>query len=154
MDTISHAAWGATIVRKSRLVWWAAFAAALPDLIPAAFGLLRYKRRYYLDMANLSFIDKPESAYMRIYHFTHSLVPITVLAVVLRFLAPGWWIIVIPYYSHVLLDIGTHRGVWATRIFYPFSDFHFEGYNWWKDWRITALNWTALIAINLIFFIT
>ncbi|MFH0804830.1 MAG: hypothetical protein V1916_01385 [Patescibacteria group bacterium] len=150
MDTVSHAAWGATVVRARPLVWWAAMSGALPDIIPALYGIVRYRWRYVQDTSSQRFVNNPDVGYLKVYHFCHSLIPISVVTVLLRVLAPHYWVLAIPYYLHILLDIPTHRGMWATRLLYPFSDVHAEGFNWWRHHWITVGNWSALVAVNAV----
>lgn len=154
MDSVSHAAWGATIVRKTPLVWWAVLAGALPDIIPAVYGLIRYRRKYVRALEKLSMAAEINHRYMRIYHWTHSLIPISVVAAALLLVSPAWAMVTLPYYLHILLDIPTHHGVWATRLFYPFSDFHFAGgHDWWKNRWISLGNWAAIVIINVLLFV-
>jgi len=153
MDTLSHAAWGATIVRKNPQIWWAAFFGALPDLITALYGIIRYRKGYLKYLNDQAYIKSENDDYLKVYHFFHSFIPISLFTFVLSFIDSSYLIITIPYYLHILMDIFTHQGVWATRIFYPLSNFHFEGYNWWKHKWLSIVNWAAILVINLIFFI-
>jgi len=153
MDSFSHAAWGATIIRKSPFVWWAALFGALPDLITALYGLFRHRKSYLKYLNKLAFAEGANDDYLKVYHFFHSFVPISLFTFVLSFVNSSYLIITIPYYLHILMDIFTHQGVWATKIFYPLSNFHFEGYNWWKHKWASIGNWAALIIINVIIFV-
>lgn len=153
MDVFSHAAWGATIIRKPPLVWWAALFGALPDILTSFFGLLKYRGKFLKELDSMMNGDSKYRIYFQVYYYTHSFIPITGLAIILYLIAPSYWIITIPYYLHILLDIFTHRGIWATRIFYPFSNFHFNGHDWWKNKWFSIGNWAALIVINLIIFL-
>ncbi|MCH7492694.1 metal-dependent hydrolase [Patescibacteria group bacterium] len=151
MDVMSHAVWGATIVRKRPEMWWAAFIGALPDLLTALYGLIRFKGKYLLYMSNLRLTANKDDTYFKVYYFFHSLLPISVVAIVIYFMAPSYLILVLPYYFHIFLDVFTHRGIWGTRLFYPISNFHFHGRDWWKNRWISIINWSMLIVINLIF---
>lgn len=96
-------------------------------------------------------LTRQPNAYMKVYYFTHSLVPISLLAVILFIFSPVLALLTLPYYLHIILDIPAHSGIWATRIFYPFSDWHFRGgYDWWKNKWFSIGNWSVLIIINLI----
>ncbi|MBU0597485.1 hypothetical protein KKF61_00635 [Patescibacteria group bacterium] len=153
MDVVSHAVWGATIIRKSTHVWWAAFFGALPDLLTGAYGLVRYGSKYSVELIEFSELHKPGGLYLKVYYFFHSFLPISIVAGIIAIFAPNYTIVTLPYYLHIIMDIFTHRGVWATRIFYPISNFHFQGHNWWKNKWISIVNWGAIVAINLIIFI-
>ncbi|MDD5040312.1 MAG: hypothetical protein PHY34_04145 [Patescibacteria group bacterium] len=150
MDTVSHAGWGATVIRAKSMVGWAAIAGALPDMIPVLYGIVRYGLRFFSEMTSQRFVKSPTSGYMRIYYFTHSLVPASITTIILFIFTKSAWLLSIPYFFHILLDIPTHRGMWATRIVYPFSDFHVNGWSWWRHSWISMVNWTVLIAINFI----
>lgn len=152
MDTLSHAAWGATIIRKKPELWWAAFSGALPDLITALYGLLVHKKGYFKFLKEFAFSKKADDYYIKVYYFSHSFIPITLVTLIIYFVRPAWAVIAIPYYLHILVDIFSHRGIWATRIFYPFSNFHFEGRNWWQNNWISIGNWAVLILVNIIIF--
>lgn len=153
MDSFSHAAWGATIVRKNPQIWWAALSGALPDLLTFIYGFLKFRRKYFKYLSDLAWYDGPQDPYLKVYYFSHSLIPITAVAIILYFISPAYTIIVIPYYLHIFLDIFTHQGVWATRLFFPISKFHFDGRNWWKNKWMTIGNWAVLVVINLIIFL-
>ncbi len=153
MDTIAHAAWGATIVRKPPLIWWAALSGALPDIIPATYMWLRQRGRITRGVVALQEDFPEDDSYVTVYYWTHSFIPISILAIVLTAVEPVYLMLTVPYYLHLLMDIFSHRGLWATRIFYPFSDIHFNFVNWWDKRWITAANWAALIIVNLLIYI-
>lgn len=153
MDTFSHAAWGATIIRKNPQIWWAALFGALPDLLAALYGLLAYRSNYLKYLNRFAFAEHVNDYYLKVYYFFHSFIPISVFTLILYVVSPSYVAVTIPYYLHILMDIFTHQGAWATRIFYPLSDFHFQGMNWWKNKWITIGNWTAILIINVIIFI-
>lgn len=153
MDVFSHSVWGATIIRKSPLVCWAALFGALPDIIPFVYGVVRFKKAYAKRLRKMGRDEHSSDSYFRVYHFCHSLVPITIVTVIIYYTVPSYWYITIPYYFHIIMDIITHQRIWATRIFYPFSDFHFQfGKNWWQNHWISAVNWGVLIGVNIIIF--
>ena len=150
MDGVSHAVWGATIVRKPPLVWWAALVGVLPDIISIGYGFIRFRRKYMETLREFSRSDTLDNSYMRVYYLAHSLVPITVITIIIALVRPIWTIVAIPYYLHIIMDVPTHHGIWATRIFYPFSDFHFQGANWWHHRWVNVANWGALIIVNAV----
>lgn len=153
MDALSHAAWGATVVRSPKLFGWAALAGFLPDLVPALYGVVRYGKRYFTDIIDQSFAEHPGNFYIILYRFTHSLIPITIVSLVLGVVAPMWLPLVIPYYLHLAMDVFTHRGLWATRLLYPLSDWHIDGWNWWQRRWVNIGNWSAIVILNLWFFL-
>lgn len=150
MDIVSHAVWGATIIRTKPEFWWAALFGALPDLILAVYGINRFGWKYFQDTTDQKFGTKAQSPFIKVYYFTHSLVPITCFAILLLIIEPRYVIVTIPYYAHVLLDSFTHSGPWAARLLYPISFIHFHGRDWWKNNWISIGNWAAIIFINII----
>ncbi len=65
------------------------------------------------------------------YRFTHSLFTAGLVALMTYMLFPtSWHILSLSYLSHILIDIPTHDGDFATQLFYPLSRFHFEAKNW------------------------
>lgn len=153
MDFVSHALWGATIIRKKPEVWWAALFGALPDLLTAVYGFFKTKKNYFKYLKDIAENERPNESYFKVYYFFHSFIPISVIALIILIIKPALVIITIPYYLHIIMDIFMHRGVWATRIFYPLSNFHFQGKNWWQHKWIIIFNWAALIVTNLIIFL-
>ncbi|MFZ6035792.1 MAG: metal-dependent hydrolase [Patescibacteria group bacterium] len=153
MDIVSHAAWGSTIIRSRGMIGWAALSGALPDVIPALIGFLRFGRKYASVLRGIESQEKFDDVYMRVYYMTHSLIPVSLIAGIILVVAPAYWYLVIPYYLHIFLDVCTHERVWATRLLYPFSDFHFRfGRNWWPRPWISIANWTILVIVNIYFF--
>ncbi len=150
MDGFSHAAWGATIIRSRQLVGWAALTGALPDIIPAAYGVFKYRKRYFADMVNQSFVRNPESNYLKVYYYCHSLIPISIVTLLVLAITPRAALLAVPYYLHLGLDVLTHRGIWATRLFYPLSHVAFQGWDWWKNKWFSIGNWLVIVSINII----
>lgn len=149
MDIGSHAAWGSTLFRSPKVVWWAALSGALPDIIPALVGFIRFRGKYRQVLQGIEQQEHFNDVYMRVYYTTHSLIPISCITVLLFIFLPNYWFLVVPYYFHIALDMVTHEKVWSTRLLYPFSDFHFIfGKNWWREKWIIATNWLALLIIN------
>lgn len=154
MDSVSHAAWGATIIRKFPFVWWAVLSGALPDIIAASYGFLKFRGRYVKVLDEFARLGRTDDAYMRVYYWSHSLLPITLVAVVIALVSPAWLVVAVPYYLHIFMDIPTHRGIWATRPFYPLSDFRFEGHDWWTNKWASIGNWVILIVVNVLIVFT
>ncbi len=150
MDSFSHAAWGATIVRKSQYLWWAAVVGALPDILLMLYGLIRFGRKYIDEYSGQRFISGENDPYVSVYRYLHSLVPVTVVGVLLYLVARQYCILIAPYYLHVLVDSFVHSGIWAIRPFYPLSNWNFQGYDWWKNKWITIGNWLILVLVNVI----
>ena len=84
----------------------------------------------------------------------HSLVVLSVVTLIcgrwLRVLLPallGWWM-------HVLLDIPTHsEEYYAVTIFYPFTQWSFNGIAWTTPW-VLAVNYAVLALAYTALFVT
>ncbi|MFA5135156.1 MAG: hypothetical protein WC505_05245 [Patescibacteria group bacterium] len=139
-----------TIIRKRPELWWAALFGALPDVILAVYGVYRYGWAYFRDTTDQKFGKKAHGPFVKVYYFTHSLVPITFVALLLLMVEPHYAIVTIPYYVHVLLDSFVHGGIWAARLLYPISAAHFNGSDWWKNKWISVGNWSALVLVNIV----
>jgi len=160
MDTLAHALYGATLFSRSGLAGcfrqknddpagrrktdWTLFAAAgfavLPDL--ASVGI------HFLDLIlnshSPSFHHLPSYVF-DLYNVTHSL-PVAALASLI--LWKTWKPMFIPslaWVFHIVLDIFTHgHGRFQTPFLYPFSEYAFDGLNWWQHPGVIAVYWGAL----------
>ena len=151
MDIISHAIWGATIIRKEPMIWWAAFFGALPDLcsiIPFFVHLKTNKFRRYNNQEFWKYVES-SSFYTKLYYVFHSLVTAILLTFFVYIIFPQYWFVTVPYFLHIFLDIFSHKDKWATRILYPISDIHFNGINWWRSKWLNMANWFSLIIVNV-----
>jgi len=150
MDVVSHAAWGATIIRTARFTWWAALVGALPDLLTFIYGIIKFRGQYNKKLDAMGHGKIVIGSYFTVYRYTHSLLPISLVTLAVVSIWPEYWYITLPYYLHIFMDIFTHQGVWATRLLYPLSDFHFAGHNWWQNKWVSLGNWAAVISINFL----
>ena len=87
-----------------------------------------------------------------LYNGTHSALVFAVCfaAVWLLFRKPplemlGWAL-------HTLIDVFTHRGLFAVKFLWPVSPVHIDGIRWETPW-ILAANFTALAAVYLLLWI-
>ncbi len=79
------------------------------------------------------------------YRATHSLYVAAVFTLgMFVFLKDQWLVLSLSYLSHILIDIPTHEGDFATRIFFPSSDFHVQGVNWSTHPKRFFFFWVAL----------
>jgi len=95
---------------------------------------------------------KPNKEYLKIYRTSHSLFFVLGLGLILFFLTENYLILTLCMISHLALDIITHSGEWGTRIFYPFSDFHIDAFNWFKDKNYTIIIFMMIILMIIIKF--
>ncbi|MFH1866504.1 MAG: hypothetical protein ABIJ81_00235 [Patescibacteria group bacterium] len=153
MDIFSHALWGATIIRKRSMIWWAALAGALPDILgsgPGAIYLLIIHQRFWgVNIWQLL----PDWATAN-YHLWHGLVGVLIILLILWLIGRYWLILIFPYLLHVTIDLFTHQGDILHRLFYPILPYSIErqvGINWWEVGWVWLVNFGLLLLINIIF---
>jgi len=149
MDIISHGIWGATIVRRPKLLIPILLSGFLPDLISTVIGF------FYLQITegiNLTFIWNSLPAWSQVlYGYSHSLVGLVIFSILIIIFARNYLILIIPYAFHIFLDLFTHVSDPLVRLFYPFVNFNSDrlwGINWWEHSWISIVSWTLLILIN------
>lgn len=152
MDILSHGLWGATIVRKRKLVWWALLAGMAPDILgsAAAFVYLLTIGKFW-GTASWQYLPQWTKD---LYLFNHSLLAVLIYWIVLFVFAREYDILILPYIFHVLLDVFTHDTIMLNRLFYPaVFQSGMQGLNWWQHWWIMGLNIAGLALINGFLFI-
>jgi len=157
MDILSHALWGATIVRDKELLPLVIGGSLVPDAgsLPQVFEVLRVYYRDYKKGVKRNFrelltdwkeIPSRESVFS-IYYFFHSFFTWLVFTVILFLIAKDYLIISLCYFLHLIIDLPTHR---EARPFFPFSKFRLKGIYFLDDWRVFLINIFLLVIINLI----
>jgi hypothetical protein len=152
VDIFSHGLWGATILRKRKLAWWAFLVGMAPDLLGsgAAFIYLLTIGRFWGTDTWQYLPDWTKG----MYHFHHSLLALLLYFVALYLISIRYSILLLPYAFHILLDAFTHENNIFNRLFYPgVYEMNLRGLNWWEHWWIMALNVSALVGINAFFFL-
>lgn len=98
----------------------------------------------------------PPREYMEIYRFFHSFLGLLVVTGVFSVFLPQYTtIFTICYLLHIIVDVFSHGDKWATRILYPFSDFHLSWTkNHWHNKNIKKFNYFMLLLINVEFLVT
>lgn len=138
MDTLAHGLYGAALVagtRDEKKMLAAAIMGMMPDIVPYTVSLVQTHTTIFADNTNL-------------YYATHSLLIVAIMAAILLiFKHRRWLIFVAPYLLHLLFDIPTHCGLYATRLFFPFNDLHFCGINYGSDWWMWEINYGVLVGI-------
>lgn len=157
MDTFSHAAWGFATLRwrGSRPAWLGVVAGASPDLLfylPYSVEQARaegFRSLFLTGSFNMWKTGGPPlppilaAAYTKYYIYSHSLVLLTAVLLLLFTLRQRSWLwLGIPYGLHILMDIPTHER-FAVQPFFPLSDWAFVGLTW-GDPRIF---WPHLILL-------
>ena len=175
MDILAHALWSAWPFRLANLrnknagkkrfnLWLPAFWGVFPDLfaftIPflwIIFGLLTGS----FSFANIPTPDSLEPIANHhivfqlanvMYSMSHSLIIFSLifLAVCLIFRKPVW--VMLTWLMHILIDIPSHSyKFYPTPIFWPFSDWKFDGISWTNGWFM-AINYSSLVIIYALAF--
>ncbi len=112
---MAHGLLGAAIfvpTKNDKLMFLGGVIGMLPDVI--VYGVFA-AQGYTIPYA-------PEAS-LPLYHITHSLIFAGAAAIIFRKYA-------IPYILHILLNIPTHCGAFATQFLYPLSNFSFCAFNY------------------------
>ena len=159
MDILAHALYGATLCSRTGLaggrqgapaphgpyvtdwtVWAAAGFGVMPDL--ASIGLSF--TRMMISGHPPSFYSIPSYVFV-LYHCTHSLAIAAVCLLLLRAMARWLVIPALAWPLHIVMDSVSHgNGRWQTLMFYPVSDWHYHGINWWEHPGVMLLYWGIL----------
>ena len=159
MDILAHALYGATFFSRTGLaggrrgatvargtfshdwtVWTAAGFGAMPDL--SSIGV--FFTQMLISGNSPSFHSLPPYVFV-LYHGTHSLVVAGLLLLALRAVARPLVIPALAWPLHILMDSFSHGdGRWQTLVFYPVSDWHLHGVNWWQHPGLILTYWGLL----------
>lgn len=159
METLSHFLWAATIIREPRLFPLVAIASNLPDFLGAspywkeiAGSIVRSVKKEGARgiISGIKNGPTPTESHIKNYRIFHSLLAWLFFSLILAIFFPSLLVLSLAYLSHILVDIPTHSGTFATRIFYPLSDFHFEGISWVDSKKVLVINFVLLILINIV----
>lgn len=156
MDILYHAVSGIAIAKSmdASSPYGAAVFAMLPDLA----GIIPYFSIKFIEAAknpdggviktfmhlvqNNRFVTRIDTT---AYRATHSLFTAAAIAVLTyAFFRDQWVLLSVSYLSHILIDIPTHDEDFATRIFFPVSDFHMQGANWTTHPKLFLFFWAVL----------
>lgn len=151
MDNITHALWGLTLTRKINLILPISIFSNMPDILSAPFFFYYLLKDKYPLKKQVLHEWRPPSEYLEFYHFFHSILGLIIVTSVFSVFFPQYALIfAICYLSHIIIDMLSHSEYWATRIFYPFSDFHLTfTKNHWHHKGTKRLIYLALIIVNI-----
>ncbi|MBI3888039.1 hypothetical protein HY310_03145, partial [Candidatus Microgenomates bacterium] len=79
-----------------------------------------------------------------LYRATHTVFVPAFLALILP---KKYKILALPYFLHILLEIPTHCGTFATRILWPFFDFHTCGVDYATNQWMWEISYGVLLGI-------
>ena len=147
MDTLSHALYGGLVTRrfsKNKQTFVLSFIfGALPDLMLATLSPIRAVKIFFTPGSSL-----PEY-YIYYYRILHSFFTALLIYLCFRLFNKKYTYLAIPYFFHILLDIPTHSGHFATQFLYPFSTFAIQGYTYTRHLWLWITNFFVLIALYL-----
>ncbi|MEI6167740.1 MAG: hypothetical protein WCS52_11145 [bacterium] len=159
MDILAHALYGVTLFSRSglaggRIGWSALRRSSLRDRTlwaAAGFGILPdmtsigvYFSHMWIQGDSPSFQTLPSYVFV-LYHFSHSLIFAGLFLLMLRMMARPLFIPALAWPLHILMDSFSHgSGRFQTPLFFPLSDWHFNGMNWWQSPGLMMLYWGLL----------
>lgn len=142
MDTLAHGLYGAAVfapTRDERLMFFGGVMGMLPDVI--VYGV------YVLQGYTIPYV--PEAS-LGLYHWTHSFLVPLILFIILK---KKWRFLAISYGLHILFDIPTHCGNFATVPFFPFSNWSTCGLNYADSLWAWEINYGILVGIFYLIYI-
>jgi hypothetical protein len=159
VDILAHALYGVTLFSRSGLAggrkgWsarcrssmrdWTLWAAAGFGILPDMTSIGVYFSHMWIQGDSPSFHALPSYVFL-LYHCTHSLMFAGLMLLVLRLIARPLVIPALAWPLHIFMDSFTHSdGRWQTLMFYPFSNWHYHGLNWWQSPGLMMLYWGLL----------
>ena len=154
MDTLAHGLYGAAIAAKGgdeRLMAAGGVMGMLPDLIVQGTIIAQTGLVSGLKIMGGAGEGFP-TGLIALYRWTHSLLAVAVLAAFFLLFKRKYLILVLPYLLHIAFDIFTHCGVFGTRIFFPFSDWHVCGMDYAQSLWFWELNYGVLVLIYFLIY--
>ncbi|PIR96527.1 MAG: hypothetical protein COT92_00665 [Candidatus Doudnabacteria bacterium CG10_big_fil_rev_8_21_14_0_10_42_18] len=160
MDILAHGLWtNAAFFKKYKTNkknrYFAILFGILPDIVsfaPATIYLLIAGRNFSPELyaSDFWFFRWAENS----YNFTHSLIIFLITLIVITAVRKGkvYW----PLFGwsvHILIDIFTHKDFYETPFLYPISDFKFSHGIQWAEPGFMIINYGALAAIYLAWFL-
>jgi len=158
MDNSTHTLWGLTFVRRLSLFFPVVLFSNLPDILSLPFYIFYLiKDKFPVKGVTPKEIKQslhewvPPIEYMEFYRFFHSIIGLIIMTAVFNVFFPSFTtVFALCYALHIAVDMLTHGGYWATRILYPFSDFHLTWTkSYWHDKNTIRFNYVLLVIINI-----
>ena len=161
MDFTFHALTGLAISKGAtgKYLLWASIFSVLPDA-----GALPYKYYKFKSSSKKTFVGLIKDFTMPnkrgkfygeldkvIYRSTHSLfslIPAGLLALMIS--ENYWWVYLLSYFSHFLVDAVTHEKGFSQMPFYPLSNWSISGKAWSINKWVFVTFWSILILVLII----
>jgi hypothetical protein len=162
MDPVFHAVSGFVLAKAlpGDHVVAGIIATNMPDLLsfPYIFGVHVRKARkdtFTHFIKDLKRFDDSELLsfpfVLPVYQFAHSIFAWMGVSLVAMVLVPSFWpLLSLGHALHVLVDIPTHDGEFATRVFYPVSDWHISWGKRWTNDIIIFLGMWLFLLVNMV----
>jgi hypothetical protein len=153
MDTLAHGLWGGLAAGWKKRFGLAFLFGIAPDM--CSFGALMIIR-----VVQGKFVPGkpphetiPDWLYVA-YDFSHSLIIIGVLWLLLWFVARPVAIPFLAWPLHILCDIPTHsQAYFPTPFLYPLSSYTYDGFSWAQRWfMITNYSGLLILALAWVFY--
>lgn len=157
MDILGHALWttAAAAGARRRLgcqvhLGWAAFWGIFPDVFSFAIPAI-VRIWWYATGTTHSLMPQANSAQhfqfvWQLYHCSHSLVVFAVVFGVVWGLAGRPVLELLGWPLHILIDIPTHRGIFAIHFLWPLSSYGVQGIRWESPWFM-GMNYGLLVLV-------
>jgi len=162
MDLFAHIAYSATVCSQTGLAggtkgsdhrlfadataWWAVVFGLLPDALSMGFPLLFF----WLSGADGIFFREMDGDAMVSYRYAHSLITALLVSGLIFLSVRKLLIPSLSWPLHLLMDMFTHGdGKYRTTLFYPLTDWGFDGISWWRHPWLTGFIWLMLPMIWL-----
>lgn len=147
MDTLSHALYGGLISRsisKDKKTFILCFIfGALPDLMLATLSPIKAIKIFITPGSSLP------QYYFFYYRILHSFFTAALIYLLISLFNKKYRFLIIPYCLHILIDIPTHSGRYATQFLYPFSTLSIQGYSYTRHLWLWIINFLVLVALSL-----
>jgi hypothetical protein len=143
MDTISHALYGGLVCRSKKKFILCCIFGALPDLMLATLSPVKAVKIFFTPGSSL-----PEY-YIYYYRLLHSFFTAGLIYLLIFLFNKKYRFLVFPYVLHILIDIPTHNGRFATRFLYPLSNVAIQGYSYIHHSWIWVANFVILVILYL-----
>ncbi len=148
MDILAHGLWGGLAAGWKRRFALAFLFGIAPDMCSfGALAVIRFVQGTF-EPGRPPIQTLPDWLYVA-YDFSHSLIVIGAIWLLLRFFARGISIPFLAWPLHILCDIPTHsQAYFPTPFLFPLSGYTFDGFSWGQRWFMIT-NYTGLLIVAL-----
>ena len=146
MDTLSHALYGKGLFGYKKYRWYSFFFGVIPDIF--SFGIYFV---YLFLFSDFKFgrptIDELPFWVYDLYDISHSMVTASIFILIAYKINKDFAWPMLAWPMHIIVDFFTHSiDVFPTPIFWPISDFRFDGIPWSSPY-ILGINFILIFLI-------